>query len=114
MYRVLPVRNELATLQKISKSDYDKLSDERFLNSSKENKKVDKNYFPEIEFNKVIYSGLFNSDTNVNVAKREQRIVVTPNPTTADADDNFGFNEVHSFFQDADSFDPDSGTDKDN
>ena len=28
MYRVLPVRNELATLQKISKSDYDKLSDE--------------------------------------------------------------------------------------
>ena len=54
------------------------------------------------------------SDTNVNVAKREQRIVVTPNPTTADADDNFGFNEVHSFFQDADSFDPDSGTDKDN
>ena len=54
------------------------------------------------------------SDTNVNVAKREQRIVVTPNPTTADADDNFGCNEVHSFFQDADSFDPDSGTDKDN
>jgi len=54
------------------------------------------------------------SDTNVNVAKREQRIVVTPNPSTADADDNFGFNEVHSFFQDADSFDPDSGTDKDN
>ena len=54
------------------------------------------------------------SDNNVNVAKREQRIVVTPNPTTADADDNFGFNEVHSFFQDADSFDPDSGTDKDN
>ena len=27
---------------------------------------VDKNYFPEIDFNKVIYSGLFNSDTNVN------------------------------------------------
>lgn len=27
---------------------------------------VDKDYFPEIEFNKVIYSGLFNSDTNVN------------------------------------------------
>ena len=52
------------------------------------------------------------SDTNVNVAKREQRIVVTPNPTTADADDNFGFNEVHSFFQDADDFDPDTGTDK--
>ena len=54
------------------------------------------------------------TNTDTTVAKREQRIVVTPNPTTADADDNFGFNEVHSFFQDADSFDPDSGTDKDN
>lgn len=27
---------------------------------------VDKNYFPEVKLNKVIYSGLFNSDTNVN------------------------------------------------
>ena len=54
------------------------------------------------------------TNTDTTVAKREQRIVVTPNPTTADADDNFGFNEVHSFFQDADSYDPDSGTDKDN
>ena len=53
------------------------------------------------------------TDTNTNVAKREQRIVVTPNPTTADADDNFGFNEPHSFFQDADTYDPASGTDKD-
>ena len=53
------------------------------------------------------------TDTNTTVAKREQRIVVQPNPTTADADDNFGFNETHSFFQDADTYDPVSGTDKD-
>ena len=53
------------------------------------------------------------TDTNTNVAKREQRIVVTPTPTTADADDNFGFNEERSFFQDADTYDPVSGTDKD-
>ena len=33
------------------------------------------------------------SDTNTAVAKREQRYVVQPNPTSADADDNFGFNE---------------------
>ena len=44
---------------------------------------------------------------------REQRYVVQPNPTTADADDNFGFNEERSFFQDADDYDPVSGTDKD-
>ena len=31
------------------------------------------------------------TDTNTAVAKREQRYVVQPNPTTADADDNFGF-----------------------
>ena len=33
--------------------------------------------------------------------KREQRFTVTPNPATADADDDFGFNETTSFFQDA-------------
>ena len=32
--------------------------------------------------------------------KREQRLVVTPDPTTASADDDFGFNETTSFFQD--------------
>ena len=53
------------------------------------------------------------TDTNTAVAKREQRYVVQPSPTTADADDNFGFNEERSFFQDADDYDPVSGTDKD-
>ena len=43
---------------------------------------------------------------------REQRYTVTPNPTTADADDDFGFNETTSFFEDAKNFDPVSGTDK--
>jgi len=52
------------------------------------------------------------TDTNTSVAKREQRYVVQPKPTTADADDNFGFNEERSFFQDADDYDPVSGTDK--
>tara|TARA_A100001011_G_scaffold4725_1_gene5465 strand:- start:2268 stop:3068 length:801 start_codon:yes stop_codon:yes gene_type:complete len=44
--------------------------------------------------------------------KREQRYKVTPDPATADADDNFGFNEVSSFFEDAKSYDSESGTDK--
>jgi len=42
---------------------------------------------------------------------REQRYTVTPNPNTADADDDFGFNETSSFFEDAKNFDPVSGTD---
>jgi len=52
------------------------------------------------------------TDTNTTTAKREQRYVVKPNPTTATADDDFGFTETTSFFQDADDYDPDTGTDK--
>ena len=44
--------------------------------------------------------------------KREQRYTVTPSPVSADADDDFGFNETRSFFQDADDYDPSSGEDK--
>ena len=43
---------------------------------------------------------------------REQRYSVTSNPATADADDDFGFNETSAFFQDAKNFDPADGTDK--
>ena len=43
---------------------------------------------------------------------REQRYTATPNPTSADADDDFGFNETTSFYQDAKKFDSESGTDK--
>ena len=42
---------------------------------------------------------------------REQRYSVTPNPVSADADDDFGFNETSSFFEDAKTFDPTSGSD---
>ena len=44
--------------------------------------------------------------------KREQRYTATPNPTSADADDDFGFNETTSFFEDAKNFDPETGEDK--
>jgi hypothetical protein len=44
--------------------------------------------------------------------RREQRYKVQPKPFTADADDDFGFNETSSFFQDAKDFDPATGTDK--
>jgi hypothetical protein len=44
--------------------------------------------------------------------KREQRLTVTPNPAGADADDDFGFNEVSSFFTDAKEFNPVTGEDE--
>ena len=43
--------------------------------------------------------------------KREQRYKVTPSPSTADADDDFGFNETTSFFQDAQGYNPETGED---
>ena len=44
--------------------------------------------------------------------KREQRYTVTPKPTSADADDDFGFNETVSFYEDAKNYDEESGEDK--
>ena len=44
--------------------------------------------------------------------KREQRYTVTPDPVTAEFDDNFGFNETTSFFQDAKDFNPETGSDE--
>ena len=44
--------------------------------------------------------------------KREQRYTVTPSPATADADDDFGFNESTSFFEDAKVFNPKTGSDE--
>ena len=43
--------------------------------------------------------------------KREQRYKVVPNPTSADADDDFGFGETTSFFQDAQNYNPETGED---
>ena len=53
------------------------------------------------------------TDSKINAPKREQRYSVTPNPVTADADDDFGFNETTSFFEDAKNYDETTGTDTD-
>ena len=52
------------------------------------------------------------ADLPSTAPKREQRYTVTPNPTSADADDDFGFNETTSFYQDAKNYDEESGEDK--
>jgi len=44
--------------------------------------------------------------------KREERIVITPNPTTADADDDFGFTTTISTFNDGKRYNPVSDTDE--
>jgi len=44
--------------------------------------------------------------------KREQRYTVTPDPSTAEAGDDFGFNETVSFFQDAKVYNTETGEDE--
>jgi len=43
---------------------------------------------------------------------REQRYTATPNPTSADADDDFGFNETTSFYEDAKNYNTETGEDE--
>jgi len=47
-----------------------------------------------------------------NDPKREQRITITPNPTTADADDDFGFTTTISTFTDGKRYNPKTDTDE--
>ena len=50
------------------------------------------------------------SDTD-SPLKREERIVIVPNPTSADADDDFRFTTTVSFFNDGKRYDPETGND---
>jgi len=62
---------------------------------------------------KVIKTAQVDQYTNLpdESPKREQRYKVTPKPATADADDDFGFNETTSFFQDALNYNSETGED---
>ena len=52
------------------------------------------------------------SDTNTTTAKRESRIIVVPSPTTADADDDFGFTTNINFFEDSKKYNPSKDSDE--
>ena len=51
------------------------------------------------------------SDTDSPLT-REERVVVIPNPTTADADDDFGFTTTINFFADGKRYNPKTDTDE--
>ena len=59
---------------------------------------------------KTVQSDL-GADTDTPLA-RDERIVITPNPTTADADDDFGFTTTISTFTDGKRYNPTSDTDE--
>ena len=52
------------------------------------------------------------TDSASAAPKREQRVTVTPSPVSAGIDDDFGFNEASSFFEDAKTFNPETGSDE--
>jgi hypothetical protein len=52
------------------------------------------------------------ADSSSAAPKREQRYTVTPDPASADMDDDFGFNETSSFFTDAKTYNPTTGQDE--
>ena len=49
--------------------------------------------------------------TDFDSKAREERIVITPNPSTAKPGDDFGFTTTISFFEDGKKYDPSSGSD---
>jgi hypothetical protein len=52
------------------------------------------------------------TDSSANAPKREQRLTTTASPAGADMDDDFGFNETHSFFEDSKTFNAETGQDE--
>ena len=61
---------------------------------------------------KVIKKVQDDLHTDLPDASREERIIITPNPTTSDADDDFGFTTQILNFTDGKSFNPSSGNDE--
>mgnify|MGYP001233395489 CR=1 FL=1 len=52
------------------------------------------------------------SDTDTINKARESRIIVVPSPTTADADDDFGFTTTIDFFEDSKKYNVSTDTDE--
>ena len=55
----------------------------------------------------------YYADTNTTSAPRNVRYTITPDPITADADDDFGFSELKAEFEDQKKRNPVSGVDED-
>ena len=60
---------------------------------------------------KTVQSDIY-TDTDTTNKAREERIVVIPNPTTADADDDFGFTTTITKFEDGKKYNPSTDSDE--
>ena len=67
-----------------------------------------------VQESKLITKAIVDSyTTTATPAPREVRYQVTPDPITADADDDFGFGEIFSEFVDNKKYNPTTGQDED-
>ena len=60
---------------------------------------------------KTVQTDQYSDTDRVNKA-RESRIIVVPDPTTADADDDFGFTTTIDFFEDSKKYNVTKDTDE--
>tara|TARA_B100000900_G_scaffold153062_1_gene130010 strand:+ start:475 stop:1278 length:804 start_codon:yes stop_codon:yes gene_type:complete len=60
---------------------------------------------------KTVQSDLY-SDTDTTNKAREERIVIVPNPTSADADDDFGFTTTIESYTDGKKYNPSTDSDE--
>ena len=60
---------------------------------------------------KTVQTDQYSDTDRVNKA-RESRIIVVPDPTTADADDGFGFTTTIDFFEDGKKYNVTTDTDE--
>jgi hypothetical protein len=60
---------------------------------------------------KEVQSDIY-SDTDINNKAREERIIVVPNPTSADANDDFGFTTTITTFNDGRNYNPSTDSDE--
>jgi len=61
---------------------------------------------------KVIKETQADIYTDLPESKREERVIVVPNPTSADADDDFGFTTTIQTFTDSKSYNPTTDSDE--
>jgi hypothetical protein len=61
---------------------------------------------------KVIKETQADLYTDLPESKREERVIVVPNPTSADADDDFGFTTTIQSFSDSKNYNPSTDSDE--
>ena len=69
-------------------------------------------YYGHYTVSFIVYVLVYWMWTDMPNARREERIIITPNPASANADDDVGFRTQILNFSDGKSFNPTTGNDE--